>query len=268
MESLTGMTPLRTVIIGSGNVAHVVGLALEKAGAIEVCQVCSPTPGHAAELASRFKDASAAVAPEEMAADAELYLVAVSDDAIATVADTYAPNGAVWLHTSGGVPADALKPLSPDYGVFYPLQTYSRDVSVDFSEVPVFVEGATPRAIEVSKRLAHALSEKVYEVDGDQRCRLHAAAVFACNFANHVWAMSDDILRREVGADISVLRPLIEETVRKAMSMRPALGQTGPARRGDTGVIEKHKSLLLPDEAEIYGLLSNHIIEYYERNRL
>ena len=80
--------------------------------------------------------------------------------------------------------------------------------------------------------------------------------------------MSDDILRREVGADISVLRPLIEETVRKAMSMRPALGQTGPARRGDTGVIEKHKSLLLPDEAEIYGLLSNHIIEYYERNRL
>ena len=261
------MSALRTVVIGSGNVASCVVPALEGAGAVSVCAVYSPTPGHADKLAARLPDACACNRPSDVPRDAELYLVAVKDDAITAVAEAFAPyisGDAVWLHTSGGVAASALSPLTPNFGVFYPLQTFSKGVELDLSVVPVFVEGATPEAVATARRLGEAISKKVYEVDSQQRARLHAAAVFACNFTNHLWAIADDILRRETPTDLSVLYPLIQETMRKAMIMRPADGQTGPARRGDRQVIERHCSLLKPDESNLYRILSDHIISYYE----
>ena len=174
------------------------------------------------------------------------------------------PNGAVWLHTSGGVECRELAPLTENYGVFYPLQTFSKGRAVDLSEVPVFIEGATERTLAVARQLAESISPKVYEADGAARARLHAAAVFACNFANHLWAIADDVLRRETATDLSVLYPLLRETMSKAMTMQPGDAQTGPARRGDRGVIEKHKSLLTDDEAALYETLSQHIIDRYE----
>lgn len=267
MESGTGINrPLLTVIIGSGNVASAVGPALEKAGAIDVLQVYSPTAGHAAGLAAMLGHAEAVTDSSAVVSGADLYLVAVKDDAIAGVAATIGVRGGVWLHTSGGVECSELAPITDDYGVFYPLQTFTKGVAVDFGDVPVFVEGHTGRAVAVAERLGQCLSGKVYHADGRRRSQLHAAAVFACNFTNHLWAIADDVLRRETGTDLTVLRPLLEETMRKALSMRPAAGQTGPARRGDRGVIEHHKSLLKPDEAELYEIMSQHIIDYYERN--
>lgn len=267
MESGAGMNrPLRTVIIGSGNVASAVAPALEKAGAIDVMQVYSPTARHAGLLAAKLAHAEPVSEPGDVAVGAELYLVAVKDDAIATLAGTFGMRGGVWLHTSGGVDCRELAPVTADYGVFYPLQTFSKGVDVDFAGVPVFIEGSTVHAYAVAERLGRSLSEKVYQADGRRRSQLHAAAVFACNFTNHMWAIADDVLRRETGTDLTVLRPLLEETMRKALSMRPADGQTGPARRGDRGVIERHKSLLKPDEAEIYELMSQHIMDYYERD--
>lgn len=258
------MKPVRTVVIGSGNVASAIAPVLEQAGAIMVEQIFSPNPEHAATLASRLSSARPVSDAESVMADAELYLVAVKDDAIAGLAETLKSNNAVWLHTSGGVECSVMSTLSPDYGVFYPLQTFSKGVDVDIAEVPVFIEGSTPKAFLLARQLAEAISTKVYEADGKTRARLHAAAVFACNFTNHLWAIADDILRREAGTDLGVLAPLIRETMRKAMVMRPADGQTGPARRGDRGVIEKHKSLLTADEAALYEILSQHIIDYYE----
>ncbi len=266
MESGAGMKPLKTVIIGSGNVASAIAPALVKAGVIDIVQVYSPTSRHAAALASRLHEAEAVSRAEDVVEDADLYLVAVKDDAIAGLAAGMKPNGAVWLHTSGGVDCRELAPLTPDYGVFYPLQTFSKGRKVDLSEVPVFVEGATERALQVAHRLAHAISPKVYEADGAARARLHAAAVFACNFTNHLWAIADGILRRETSTDLSVLHPLLRETMAKAMTIAPADAQTGPARRGDRGVIEKHKSLLTADEARLYETLSQHIIDSYERH--
>ncbi len=146
------------------------------------------------------------------------------------------------------------------------MQTFSRGVEVDLSVVPVFIQGSDVRSLDVARRLGESISGKVYEADGPMRAKLHAAAVYACNFTNHLWAIADDILRRETGTDLGVLRPLLEETMRKALTMRPADGQTGPARRGDRGVIEKHKSLLTQDEAQLYETLSQHIMDYYERN--
>lgn len=260
--------PIDTVVIGSGNVASVVVPALERSGAVSVRQIYSPTPEHAMRLAGRLLNAEAVSRIENVVPDAELYLVAVKDDAIARIASDTERNDAVWLHTSGGVESSVFSTLSDSYGVFYPLQTFSQGVDVNLSEVPVFIQGSDDRSLNMARRLGEAISPKVYEADGPMRARLHAAAVYACNFTNHLWAVADDILRRETGTDLSVLRPLLEETMRKALSMRPSEGQTGPARRGDRGVIEKHKSLLKPDEAQLYEILSQHIMDYYERNKL
>lgn len=259
--------PLRTVVIGSGNVASAIAPALEEAGAIAVCQVYSPTAPHGRLLAERLGQAMAVSRPDEVAADAELYLVAIKDDAIARVAAELKPvPDAVWLHTSGGVEASEMKALSPNYGVFYPLQTFSKGRCVDLREVPVFIEGATERALLTARHLGEAISTNVLEADGEQRARLHAAAVFACNFTNHLWAIADGILRRETGTNLSVLYPLLRETLRKATLMPPAEAQTGPARRGDTGVMAKHESLLNADEARLYDILSRHIIDYHSHN--
>ena len=266
MDSTRLTYPLRTVIIGSGNVASCIAPALEKAGVIDIAAVYSPTQSHAAELAAKLRNAVAVSDIAEIPADAALYLLAVKDDAIAELAQTLTPSPeALWLHTSGGVEASTLKPLSEHYGVFYPLQTFSKGVPVNLPEVPVFIEASTERGREIVDRLAHAISPKVHYADGTTRCKLHAAAVFACNFTNHLWAIAEDILHREAGTDLSVLHPLLQETLRKAMTVPPASAQTGPAARGDRGVIAKHASLLTADEAELYTLLSEHIIDYYKK---
>ena len=267
MEGLIKLPPLRAVVIGSGNVASALAPALEEAGAIEVMTVCSPTLSHAEELAGKLHGAVAVNDLSLIPAAAQLYLVSVTDDALAEVA-AKAPRaaGAVWLHTSGGVDASVLSPLSPNYGVLYPLQTFSKGRHTDFNTIPVFVEGATAEALDVAERLGEALSEDVRVADGDTRRKLHAAAVFACNFTNHMYAIASDILRREADADLSVLKPLLEETLAKALSMPPADVQTGPARRRDTRVMERHMALIQPDEAYLYKILSDSIMKRYEQH--
>lgn len=259
--------PPRTVIIGSGNVASSLAPALEAAGAADIVAVFSPTPGHAESLASQLRHARAITEPADLPADADVYLMAVSDDAISRLASELHPvPSALWMHTSGGVDASALVPLSSRYGVFYPLQTFSKGVKVDMTEVPFFLEASGEADLELARAMALKVSPKVYEADGAVRARMHAAAVFGCNFVNHLWAIADDILRRETGTDISVLKPLLQETLRKAMEVRPADAQTGPARRGDRGVISRHQNLLQPDEARLYGILSEHILNYYNNS--
>lgn len=257
---------LKTVIIGSGNVASSIAPALEKAGAIDVIAVYSPNGVHASALAKRLVNAKAVSRPEDVPDNAEFYLIAVKDDAIASLAKELKPNrDALWVHTSGGIEASTLSPLTGRYGVFYPLQTFTKGVKVDMKEVPVFIEAKETEDVTLLKSMASMMTPKVYEADGAVRCKMHAAAVFACNFTNHLWAMADEILRRETGTDLSVLHPLLKETLRKAMERGPAEVQTGPAARGDRGVIEKHASLLHPDEAELYRLLSEKIISFHTR---
>lgn len=257
-------TPLSTVIIGSGNVASALAPALERVGAIKVKTVYSPTPGHAAELASKLSGAVAVTDKNDIPADAELYIMAVKDDAIRRLAAELTPaRSALWVHTSGGVEASELSRLSDRYGVFYPLQTFSKGVEVKMDELPVFIEAANEADRELLSRVATMMTPKVHYADGPTRCRMHAAAVFACNFTNHLWAIADDILRRETGTDLTVLAPLLKETLRKAMTVRPADAQTGPAVRGDRGIIAKHASLLNDDEAQLYNILSEHILKYY-----
>lgn len=259
--------PLRAVVIGSGNVASALAPALEAAGAIEVAAVCSPTRSHAAELADRLQKAVPVTDLSDMPRDAEVYLVSVTDDALAQIASK-APSvtDAVWLHTSGGVDASVLAGLTPHYGVLYPLQTFSKGRRTDFDGIPVFVEGATDKALVTAQRLGEFLTNDVRRADGDTRRKLHAAAVFACNFTNHLYAIASDILHREADSDLAVLRPLLQETLTKALAMEPADAQTGPARRGDAALIAKHIALLQPHEAELYRILSDSIMKRYEQD--
>lgn len=249
------------VIFGSGNVAWHISQALERSGAVKFCQVYSRNIAHARELAGKLKNACAVDCLTDVANDADFYLLAVSDDALREIAPQLPDNGALKAHTSGSVEMGVLK--GDNVGVFYPLQTFTRGGDMDVSAVPMFIEGSGPEAADELKRLASAISSKVYGADSQVRGQMHVAAVFACNFTNFMWGIADDILRRREGLDLSVLEPLLKETVRKVFDIGPALSQTGPARRGDRKVMVKHAMMLEGAEREIYELLSNCIMEKY-----
>jgi predicted short-subunit dehydrogenase-like oxidoreductase (DUF2520 family) len=170
----------------------------------------------------------------------------------------------VWAHTSGSIPADVLAGVGDAHGVFYPLQTFSREVDVDMSEVPLFVEANSDDAVALLKDAARLFTTHIYDADSQRRRKLHIAAVFACNFANYMWLEADKLLKDE-GLDIRVFSPLIDATLTKAMTTGPEAGQTGPARRGDRSVIASHEAMLSGDDREIYALLSSSILKHFNK---
>lgn len=252
--------PLRIVILGSGNVATHIAEAF---GPERVVQIWSRHPDNALSLADRI-GTTAVSRIEDITPDADLYIISVSDDAISTLASRLQGRHGVWAHTSGSIPSDVLSGVGDAHGVFYPLQTFSRDVQVDMSRVPVFVESTTPEATAMLKDAASIFTQRIYDADSTRRRKLHIAAVFACNFANYMWMKADQLLSDE-GLDISVFAPLIEATFDKAMTTGPEAGQTGPARRGDRSVIASHEAMLTPDDRAIYTLLSESILKHFNK---
>ena len=203
---------------------------------------------------------------EDLPEDSDLYLIAVSDRAIADVAARLPRLRGVVAHTSGSVPMDVLAPHCDRYGVFYPLQTFSKADCLDYHKIPVFIEASDPASLQTLSETASLFSGTVREADSALRARLHVASVFAANFANHLWAIADTLLQRD-GLDISVLRPLIEASVAKLRYMTPAQAQTGPASRGDQAVIASHLEALSDTPyAQIYSLLTDSIIKTKEEN--
>ncbi|MBD5192638.1 MAG: DUF2520 domain-containing protein [Bacteroidales bacterium] len=253
---------IKIVILGSGNVATHMAAALNRAA--HVIQIFSPTPEHARRLASTLNDCEAVSELSQIRLDADFYIVAVKDDAISEIADNIPATGedAVWAHTSGSVPADVFKGKCRNYGVFYPLQTFNRLTEVEFAKVPMLIEGDTPATVKRLFNLAEQVSANVRYADSTDRKLFHLAAVFACNFANRMWAISDDILRSR-GFDLTLLEPLLRMTLNNALSSRPDAVQTGPARRHDTEIIADHISRLPDDYAEIYRIVSENISNAY-----
>lgn len=197
---------------------------------------------------------------------ADYTLICVSDNAVPEVAAKLAETSGIVAHTSGSVPLSAL-PSSGCHanGVFYPLQTFSRDVVLDYSEIPVFIEGENEETAERLERLARLMSGNVRRARSDTRRRIHLASVVACNFTNHLYALADDILKSD-GIGFDALSPLIKETARKAALGDPAANQTGPARRGDSSTINRHLDMLAgnPRLRKIYRLLSDSITDRYK----
>jgi len=195
--------------------------------------------------------------------DADIYLLAVNDQAIAPVARSLYQLGIrdkLLVHTSGATPSTVLRPFSTRYGVFYPLQTFSRERSVNFSKIPLCIQANREEDEATLTRLGAELSEAVYRIDDRERAVLHVAAVFVNNFVNHLFEVGYQILEEEA-LSFDLLRPLIEETAAKVQSNRPADMQTGPAARGDQATIDRHLEYL-EDQAQLqdlYRLLSRHI---------
>lgn len=249
----------RVVLIGSGNVATHLALGLKD----ECCiaQVYSRTMAHASLLAGRI-GASGINSLDDIQSDADIYIICVPDDAIAGIVETIPDNGALWLHTSGTTPLSALLAHRRRCGVLYPMQSFSRDLPVEWGDVHIFVEGSDASSLQVTEDLAHMLTSHVTPCDSDQRRVLHVAAVFSCNFTNHLWALASDLLEKN-GLSFDAMLPLIRNTVAKLDQLTPEQSQTGPARRGDLEVIERHLSMLDGSNRKIYSLLSKSIIDKY-----
>lgn len=252
---------MKIVLLGSGRVATQLGLALQQAGE-EILQVFSPTQAHASALAEKL----GALAVSQLSAirtDADLYIISVKDDAISDLAASLKVNGIV-VHTSGSTTMDVLSPASDRIGVFYPLQTFSEQKRVNFSEVPLALEANSAEVLEIFQNLAGKLSRQVIEMSSEQRMVLHVAAVFACNFSNHLFAIAQQLLARQ-NLDFNLLRPLIAETAAKVQQSLPGEVQTGPAIRKDEKTLQKHLELLAeqPQLQEIYRLLSQSIVNLH-----
>lgn len=251
---------LRIVFIGAGNVASHLAPAIERSGAGIIVQVYSRKLSTAQALAAVLQSATATAEIGDVRRDADVYIISVSDDAIAPLVAGLPKGGdALWLHTSGSVGMEVLSPLSDRYGVFYPLQTFSKGVEVEVSRLPLFIEGRDEAVETEIRELAAPVFANVYHADSRTRRMMHISAVFACNFTNHLWTIASEILEKEK-LPFEVLHPLLEETIKKAFTVSPEKGQTGPAVRGDRAVIDKHLSMLDGKPAEIYSLLSESII--------
>lgn len=254
----------KVVILGSGNVASYMAQILDRQSSVRISQIYSPNIEHAQKLAGSLHHAEAISDLNRLDLTAHYYIVAVKDDAIAAIAANAPLTGShsVWAHTSGSVPADVFSADRPNYGVFYPLQTFNGMTAPGNDEVPMLIEGNNDYANAELTRLAHCVSKNVRYADSDRRKLFHLAAVFACNFTNRMWAIADDILRTE-GYDLSLLEPLMKKTLENALIAPPSQLQTGPARRHDNRIIENHLARLPQDYADIYRTISDNIKNAY-----
>lgn len=251
----------RVVIIGSGNLAEALARAVAQSD-LELVQIFARN-AERARIISEIASTDWATHPK-MLAEADVYLIAVSDKAVEHVAATLPiPAKAVVAHTAGSVPLDALPAKFAERAVFYPLQTFTKGRAVDFGEIPVFLETSTEELRARMEEFAGHLTRKVIYADSARRAQVHMAGVFACNFANHMYAVGERIVRN-AGLDFEVLKPLIAETAAKALAAAsPVDVQTGPAVRNDFATKARHGDLLAFDLRlkNIYSAISQSIWE-------
>lgn len=249
---------MKIVLIGAGNLSTHLGRELKAVGE-HVIQVFSRTEASACNLAEQLQcDYTTSIS--DIRQDADIYIYALKDSVLQEVSQQTGNEEAVHLHTAGSMDIKVLQ-HKKHYGVFYPLQTFSKDHIVDFKSIPIFVEGNDAYSQETAVQLARKLSEKIYKVDSEQRKKIHLAAVFACNFVNCMYANAAEIVA-SAGIPFEVLHALIDETAAKIHQLSPAKAQTGPAVRMDKNVIDKHIQTLSSERQQaIYALLSKDIYE-------
>lgn len=249
-------------IIGSGNVATHLAMALKSNG-YSIHAVVSRSKSNAQALATQV--GATPTASIRQLPQADITIIAVSDNSIASVAQALAAKGerGVVVHTSGATAMSALAPL-PRHGVLYPCMTFSKADCIDMRQCPFLIEASDGPTLTIVKNLAESIGGVATECDSNGRLRLHLAAVFASNFTNHMLLKAEQILSG-AGLPLSLLKPLTLQTVGKAFSMGPFDAQTGPARRNDTAAIERHESLLPFNDPskKIYEAVTKSIMATY-----
>ena len=248
-------------IIGAGKVGKALATIFKSAGH-QIHQVFSRKLDHAKALA----DLTGSEPTNDIhliKKDADVYFLAVKDDAILELANSLNVNEKIVVHCSGATPLSIFEDIHKNYGVFYPLQTFSSDIEPDFSELPICIAANNVETEETLIKLAKTICPNIYQINEAQRKNLHIAAVFANNFSNYLYTIAEDIcIRSEV--DFKILLPLIKQTVRKIELSKPSEAQTGPAIREDYGTIENHLETLkkeAPEYLNLYQLMTNMIIQ-------
>jgi predicted short-subunit dehydrogenase-like oxidoreductase (DUF2520 family) len=252
---------MRITLIGAGRVATQLAKALHTQH--QIVQVYSRNLQHAQRVADKVHT-QAIDQVEQLNSQTDLVIIAVSDQAIEPIIQSikvYLPQCLI-VHTSGSTALSIIEHHHKRAGVFYPLQTFSFEREVNWSETPLFVEASQQQDVELLTTLANSLSNNVYQYSSKQRQTLHLAAVFACNFSNYCYDMAQQIVDAEQ-VDFSLLYPLMLETAEKATHNNPQQMQTGPAMRGDQNILNLHQQLLAQsnraDLQEVYALMSEGI---------
>ena len=244
-------------IIGAGNVATHLGKALFKKG-FEINQVYSYSKDNAFKLAEEL-NAMPCDEIKYISDESDVYLICIKDDFIEEIAQQFSFSSKIIVHTSGSVPMHVLNSFN-NHGIFYPLQTFSKEKALNIKDVPLCIEASNESTKKELIDLAKVLSNNVNEIDSEQRKKIHLAAVFACNFSNYMYTIAEEILLEDQ-IDFNILKPLILETAKKIQVNSPSSMQTGPARRKDHDVIAQHIKMLenATSKKEIYQLMSKSI---------
>ncbi|TDW51381.1 putative short-subunit dehydrogenase-like oxidoreductase (DUF2520 family) [Flavobacterium sp. 270] len=245
---------IQITIIGSGNVGQHLIKAFSASKSVEIKQVYSRQKEKVLYLVSPEK----IVTDYENLEPSDLYIIAVSDNAISDVSSQLPFNNQLVVHTSGTSPLYILDSKNRR-GVFYPLQTFSKTKNVDFSVIPICLEAENTADYKLLEIAAKSISTAIFSINSEQRKALHVAAVFVNNFTNHLYQIGQDICT-ENQVSFDVLKPLIQETADKINTLDPADAQTGPAIRQDTNTIDAHLAFLQnKNQKDIYKILTQSI---------
>ncbi|NVN94358.1 MAG: DUF2520 domain-containing protein [Bacteroidetes bacterium] len=252
----------KIVIIGAGSLATNLAIAL-KNSKLKIVQIVNRTLSNAALLASKV-EASYTNDFNAIDLQADLYIISVSDTSISGVLEKLHLNEKLVVHTAGTIDLQILKSISQNYGVFYPLQTFSKEEIVTFNNIPICIEANSVENESLLIQLGMRMSNNIQKINSEQRKILHISAVFASNFSSYMYLLANEILSdNQISFDI--LKPLIHRTAEKIQTHQPKDALTGPARRNDTSVLEAHLNILKehPDYQEIYKLISKNIVKHF-----
>lgn len=254
--------PIRIVLVGAGHVAWHLGHAFSDVG-MQVVRIINRTFKKAQDLANELK-IKAASDFRETIPESDFIIVAVKDSALKNVLQLIQPPDTIVLHTSGSHGLDVFPPGIEKYGVFYPFQSLTRGFKTDFSKVPLCIEASDEKTLSAIKELADKLSSTVRILPSEQRRKLHLCGIIGNNFTNHLIALTFDYMKKN-NLEKELIIPLLNETLRKLDKLDPAVSQTGPARRNDRVIVQKHIELLEqePELKKLYGWLTDSIIAFY-----
>lgn len=244
---------IKVTIIGGGNVATHLANAFSKTDEVSLVQVYARN----IEQVEHLKEVTSITNSIELLTKADVYVIAVSDDAIGDVSRKIEQKNGLVVHTSGSVAMQSLQNTGRK-GIFYLLQSFSKDKEVNFNEIPFCLEAENEEDLQLLETLAKTIGKKIYRINSEQRKRLHVAAVFVNNFTNHMYKIGADICN-EHQVPFEVLLPLIQETAQKITELSPDAAQTGPAKRNDQKTIQDHLALLNAKQQEIYKLITKSI---------
>ena len=253
------------VVLGAGNVASNFIDAI-KSTDIKILQIYNRHLEGAQILAERVN--SEAIDDLKMInTNADAYFFMLSDTGIMELALQIGEIKGILVHTAGSIPKEVFKNKTENYGVFYPFQTFSKEMQVSFSKIPVFIEGSNEYTSNYLRFIAQKLGSNIHEAGEEKRKYIHLSGVFACNFMNHCIYLGEKILK-DNSIDKEILKPLLEQSFRKVLNIGAERSQTGPAKRMDNSVIEKHMELLKSDELmyDIYRTLTESICKTYNNN--